>query len=180
MADIFDVVADSTRREMLQILLENLVADSGEMSVSELVARTGLSQPTVSKQLKVLREAPASHFVGAPAILQKIDRPELLLRTLQSAQLRSTVITQRVMPTFNATVGKLGVHIGQMLVRQTQAIAVRAEAVQRLDRPGIPGAKQLKGQIRRFKHNLRLGQYRFDTMPVNSQEVAITPMSGSR
>ena len=83
--------------------------------------------------LKVLREAPAAHFVGAPAILQKIDRPELLLRTLQSAQLRSTVITQRVMPTFNATAGKLGVHIGQMLVRQTQAIAVRAEAVQRLD-----------------------------------------------
>ena len=57
MADIFDVVADSTRREMLQILLENLVTDTGEMSVSELVARTGLSQPTVSKQLKVLREA---------------------------------------------------------------------------------------------------------------------------
>jgi ArsR family transcriptional regulator len=56
MADIFDVVADETRREMLQILLENSVAGSGEMSVSELVARTGLSQPTVSKQLKVLRE----------------------------------------------------------------------------------------------------------------------------
>ena len=57
MADIFDVVADSTRREMLQILLENLETGSGEMSVSELVARTGLSQPTVSKQLKVLRES---------------------------------------------------------------------------------------------------------------------------
>jgi DNA-binding transcriptional ArsR family regulator len=57
MADIFDVVADETRREMLQILLENSVAGSGEMSVSELVTRTGLSQPTVSKQLKVLREA---------------------------------------------------------------------------------------------------------------------------
>jgi len=57
MADIFDVVADETRREMLQILLENSVAGSGEMSVSELVARTGLSQPTVSKQLKVLRES---------------------------------------------------------------------------------------------------------------------------
>jgi ArsR family transcriptional regulator, arsenate/arsenite/antimonite-responsive transcriptional repressor len=56
MADIFDVVADETRREMLQILLESAVAGSGEMSVSELVARTGLSQPTVSKQLKVLRE----------------------------------------------------------------------------------------------------------------------------
>ncbi len=57
MADIFDVVADETRREMLQILLENLTTGSGEMSVSELVARTGLSQPTVSKQLKVLRDA---------------------------------------------------------------------------------------------------------------------------
>ncbi len=87
----------------------------------------------LDEMLKVLREAPASHFVGAPAILQKIDRPELLLRTLQSAQLRSTVITQRVAPTLNAAAGKLGVHIGQMLVRQTQAIAVRAEAVQRLD-----------------------------------------------
>jgi len=57
MADIFDVLADSTRREILQILLENLETASGEMSVSELVARTGLSQPTVSKQLKVLRDS---------------------------------------------------------------------------------------------------------------------------
>jgi DNA-binding transcriptional ArsR family regulator len=57
MADIFDVLADSTRREILQILLENLETASGEMSVSELVARTGLSQPTVSKQLQVLRDA---------------------------------------------------------------------------------------------------------------------------
>ena len=57
MADIFDVVADATRREMLQILLENQVQGTGELSVSELVARTGLTQPTVSKQLKVLREA---------------------------------------------------------------------------------------------------------------------------
>ena len=57
MADIFDVVADETRREILHILLENLTTSTGEMSVSELVSRTGLSQPTVSKQLKVLREA---------------------------------------------------------------------------------------------------------------------------
>lgn len=57
MADIFDVVADATRREMLQILLESVASGTGEMSVSELVARTGLSQPTVSKQLKVLRDA---------------------------------------------------------------------------------------------------------------------------
>lgn len=60
MADIFDVVADSTRRDILRILLEryNLSSEArGELSVSDIVGRLGLSQPTVSKHLKVLREA---------------------------------------------------------------------------------------------------------------------------
>lgn len=59
MADIFDVVADSTRRDILRILLEryNQSSDSGELSVSDIVSALGLSQPTVSKHLKVLREA---------------------------------------------------------------------------------------------------------------------------
>lgn len=52
MADIFDVIADGTRRDLLQALLER----SGELSVGELVERLGLSQPTVSKHLKVLRD----------------------------------------------------------------------------------------------------------------------------
>lgn len=60
MADIFDVVADPTRRDILGILLgkHNSRSDAaGEISVSEIVAELGLSQPTVSKHLKVLREA---------------------------------------------------------------------------------------------------------------------------
>ncbi|PJJ65037.1 ArsR/SmtB family transcription factor [Compostimonas suwonensis] len=60
MADIFDVVADSTRRDILGILLERYEAGGhtpGEISVSEIVNRLGLSQPTVSKHLKVLRDA---------------------------------------------------------------------------------------------------------------------------
>ena len=59
MADIFDVVADPTRRELLQVLFERYVASSseaGEISVGELVDKLGLSQPTVSKHLKVLRD----------------------------------------------------------------------------------------------------------------------------
>lgn len=59
MADIFDVVADPTRRDLLQVLLDRYVAhdsDSGEISVGEIVERLGLSQPTVSKHLKVLRD----------------------------------------------------------------------------------------------------------------------------
>src|SRR5690242_1123500 len=52
MADIFDVLADGTRRE----LLSRLQRRGGEASVSELVTELGISQPTVSKHLKVLRE----------------------------------------------------------------------------------------------------------------------------
>jgi DNA-binding transcriptional ArsR family regulator len=57
MSDIFDVIADAGRREILGLLLERSLAGKPEMSVSDLVAKTGLSQPTVSKQLKVLRES---------------------------------------------------------------------------------------------------------------------------
>ena len=55
MADIFDVIADGTRRDILQLLRER--ADGRGTSVSHIVAELGVSQPTVSKHLKVLREA---------------------------------------------------------------------------------------------------------------------------
>ena len=57
MSDIFDVIADESRREILGLLLKYSLAGKPELSVSGLVAETGLSQPTVSKQLKVLRES---------------------------------------------------------------------------------------------------------------------------
>ena len=60
MADIFAVVADAHRRDLLAVLhrrAEPGGSASGEISVSELVAELALSQPTVSKHLKVLRDA---------------------------------------------------------------------------------------------------------------------------
>jgi DNA-binding transcriptional ArsR family regulator len=59
MADIFDVVADPTRRDLLQLLLAAYVSvesEAGELSVSEIVEQLGATQPTVSKHLKVLRD----------------------------------------------------------------------------------------------------------------------------
>jgi ArsR family transcriptional regulator, arsenate/arsenite/antimonite-responsive transcriptional repressor len=58
MGDIFDVLADSTRRELLAALLSARISamPRGELSVSELVERLELSQPTVSKHLQKLRE----------------------------------------------------------------------------------------------------------------------------
>ena len=57
MADIFDVIADGTRREILQILLSRSSSGDGGTSVSQIVHELGVSQPTVSKHLQVLREA---------------------------------------------------------------------------------------------------------------------------
>jgi DNA-binding transcriptional ArsR family regulator len=60
MADIFDIVADATRRDILHVLLDASGPESGgsgEVSVSEIVTALELSQPTVSKHLKVLRES---------------------------------------------------------------------------------------------------------------------------
>ena len=58
MADIFDVLADETRRELLATLHSVRMQGTaeGELSVGELVERLGLSQPTVSKHLQKLRE----------------------------------------------------------------------------------------------------------------------------
>jgi len=57
MVDIFDVISDATRRDILALLLKCAATAAPELRVSDLVAQTRLSQPTVSKQLKVLRDA---------------------------------------------------------------------------------------------------------------------------
>ncbi|MGM7669034.1 ArsR/SmtB family transcription factor [Microbacterium sp. A93] len=57
MTDIFDVIADGTRRDILQLLLRRSSEEDAGTSVSHIVSELGISQPTVSKHLKVLREA---------------------------------------------------------------------------------------------------------------------------
>ena len=49
-ADVFNAVAEHRRRDLLDVLAE------GEAAVGDLVDRLELSQPQVSKHLKVLRE----------------------------------------------------------------------------------------------------------------------------
>ncbi len=47
----FDVLAEPNRRQILDLLRD------GERPVGELVAQLGVSQPAVSKHLRILREA---------------------------------------------------------------------------------------------------------------------------
>lgn len=54
MDDIFTVLAEPIRREIL-VRLRNVAP--GDVSVGDLVSVVGQSQPTVSKHLKVLRDA---------------------------------------------------------------------------------------------------------------------------
>ncbi|MEY3972469.1 MAG: hypothetical protein RLY84_862 [Actinomycetota bacterium] len=56
MADIFEVIADPTRRKILESLLAAQVS-GGELTVNDLVSKTKLGQPAVSKHLKTLRDA---------------------------------------------------------------------------------------------------------------------------
>jgi DNA-binding transcriptional ArsR family regulator len=48
---LFEVLAEPNRRRILELLA------AGELSVSDLVSGLALSQPAVSKHLKVLRDA---------------------------------------------------------------------------------------------------------------------------
>jgi DNA-binding transcriptional ArsR family regulator len=55
--DIFDALADPTRRSILQML-----ASRGEMSATEISEQFKVSPPAVSQHLKVLREAELVHM----------------------------------------------------------------------------------------------------------------------
>ena len=51
---VFDIIAEPNRRAILSLLVSS---EKEEQSVGEIERRLGMSQPTVSKHLRVLREA---------------------------------------------------------------------------------------------------------------------------
>src|SRR5215475_13959205 len=51
MESVFEIIAEPNRRAILSLLV------SAEQSVGEIESQLGMSQPTVSKHLRVLREA---------------------------------------------------------------------------------------------------------------------------
>lgn len=64
------------------------------------------------------------------------------------------------------------------MVRYVNDYFLTSEAVQRLDRPAVPTAKQLKGAIRRFKGMLASSHYHFNSGLAGEGEVAVTPLVG--
>lgn len=57
MADIFDIVADPTRRALLEALRERAVAGDPTATVPELVDATGAARQSVNRHLAILADA---------------------------------------------------------------------------------------------------------------------------
>ena len=81
--------------------------------------------------LRVVREAPAAWFVRTPRLIDRLDRNDLLLRTLRSAQLRGNLLAQRALaaPLVNTVAGRLAGAVTQVVARQTPTLATRIVAV---------------------------------------------------
>ena len=75
MLNLFQVVADPTRRAILDLLRDR------ERSVGEIVERFTLSQPAVSRHLRVLREA------GLVAVRHDGQRRLYVLRAQRLAEI---------------------------------------------------------------------------------------------
>jgi DNA-binding transcriptional ArsR family regulator len=100
MTTVFEVVAEPQRRRIL-----DLVRD-GERSVGELVAALSLSQPAVSKHLRVLREA--------GLVAARVDEQRRLYR-LRSGPLRE--LDAWLMPyrrAWSARLDQLEAHLDEM------------------------------------------------------------------
>ena len=82
--------------------------------------------------LRVVREAPAAWFIQVPKLLDRLDRPDILLRALKSAQLRLPQVVARP-PSAFAVAGKLGSAVTQVLMRQNVHMANRLETLNRVN-----------------------------------------------
>lgn len=120
MADIFDVIADGTRRDILRFLLSRASEADDGTSVSQIVGELGVSQPTVSKHLKVLRENDLVHvredgqrrfYSLAPQPLEEID-DWLVPFFVDESEIADEAVTMAV-PTLSEPAGRAADSLGR-------------------------------------------------------------------
>jgi len=90
--------------------------------------------------LRVVREAPANWFVTVPKLIEQLDRPEVLIKTLQSAQFRTQIKTMLPVASVAVTQNKVANAIMRVAARQADLLGPRVEAVQRLNLAGLVAA----------------------------------------
>ncbi|GLU48391.1 ArsR/SmtB family transcription factor [Nocardiopsis ansamitocini] len=107
MANAFEVLAEPRRRQILDLLR------GGELPVGELVHRVGLTQPAVSKHLRVLREA------GLVEVRQDAQRRLYRLRPGPLAEIDSWLAPYRLL--WEQGFDSLAQHLSTMPDEQTGA-----------------------------------------------------------
>ncbi|MET8052853.1 metalloregulator ArsR/SmtB family transcription factor [Streptosporangium sp. NPDC005286] len=100
MATTFEVLAEPRRREILDLLR------TGERPVGDLVERLALTQPTVSKHLRILREA------GLVEVRQEAQRRWYRLRPEPLAEIAAWLEPYRTM--WNGGLDALERHLDTM------------------------------------------------------------------
>lgn len=86
-SDFFTIFTNPKRIQILQLLREE------ELTVSELAERTGLTQPTVSQHLKILRD---KHIITAKRIGNKCYYTVEDGRIYQVCDIIKTIISKRI------------------------------------------------------------------------------------
>lgn len=116
MNNVFEVLAEPNRRRIVELLRD------GELAVNEIVEALGLSQPSVSKHLRVLREAGVVgthpdaqrrlYFLRPEPMMeldawlapyrllweQRLDRLEELLKEMQPTELPDSATQSEIRP----------------------------------------------------------------------------------
>ncbi len=86
----------------------------------------------LTDMLRVVREAPAAWFRQGPRLLDGLDRVDLLVKTMQTAQLRSQLAVLRAPPATVAAIG-LATTLAQVRGKQGQAVTLARAAATRID-----------------------------------------------
>jgi hypothetical protein len=76
----------------------------------------------LTAMLAVLREAPAAWFVAVPKLIERLDRVDLLVRAVQSAQLRSQIFAARPLPAAAAAASPVARAISLVQARQHRTV----------------------------------------------------------
>ncbi|MGE3511746.1 MAG: hypothetical protein AB7N65_23005, partial [Vicinamibacterales bacterium] len=81
--------------------------------------------------LRVVRESPAQWFVDVPLLIDRLDRPDLLVRVLQSAQIRTQLATAVARPAVTTPVLQTNRLLGAMssITGRQQAVVSQARAI---------------------------------------------------
>jgi hypothetical protein len=100
--------------------------------------------------LRVVREAPAQWFNEVPRLVDRLDRPDLLVKVLQSAQLRTPFLTAALPAA--APVSRVAGALVNMQVRQLQSVSQARSLATQLDLSRIrtmtwQGAKEQATQV---------------------------------